>query len=170
MTNLDAIREKRLKTLVQIWEHLVDSKKISNKLHNLNKVLVAEVIEHYIQDVCVLKQRYKIEDRIQTPKIAGLMASAIVRFRPIIPLVDKFEAEDDLYVNELFAIYHGLCVCGEFSNSEALKNFLDDSLFDEWYDKFQYLLHHRNYTSESLILIFETVSRFVFPEVFESDA
>jgi hypothetical protein len=36
-------------------------------------------------------------------------------------------------------------------------------LLPEWFDRFKYLLHERNYTSEALMMVFETLCLTAFP-------
>src|SRR4051812_28783917 len=82
------IREKRTQTLIGVWKSLVDAGKFDENRLRLSVPLVNETIEYYLGDYASLKRRYRIEDtRIQLHKIAGMMAGAIMRFRPIVPLV-----------------------------------------------------------------------------------
>jgi hypothetical protein len=46
---------------------------------------------------------------------------------------------------------------------EVAANFIASPLFPKWFEKFQYLLHHRNHTPEALSFLFETISGFLFP-------
>ena len=165
---INDLRDKRLAVLSGIWDRLVESGKFSNDESELNKTLASEAVLHYAKDVEILKLRYEIDDKIQVPKVAGLMAGAILRFRPVVPLVDEFSKEEYLFANETLAIYHGLCVCGEFSGTGALENLIERDFFDSWLKNFIYLLHYRNHTPESLVFVFDTLSRFVFPEAFKT--
>src|SRR6266581_8481265 len=91
---LDAIREKRVRTLIGLWKSLIETGKFSDERLKLSIPLLNETVEYYLGDLESLKRRYKIQDsRIQLHKIAGMMAGAILRFRPIIPIVDKIESE-----------------------------------------------------------------------------
>lgn len=40
--------------------------------------------------------------------------------------------------------------------------------FDQWLEEFVYLLHSRNHTAESLIFIYQTISRIYFPANFST--
>ena len=88
-------RRKRLQALIGCWS---DFSIINKDSYLLSPVLVEEVVEHYIQDLEILKTRYVINNKAQLHKVAGLMAAAIVRFRPIIPLVMKHNAFQYIYI------------------------------------------------------------------------
>src|SRR4051794_30910380 len=104
---LDAVREKRLRTLIGLWKSLVETGRFSEERLKLSVPLLNETVEYYLGDLQSLKRRYKIQDsRVQLHKIAGMMAGAILRFRPIIPLFDKMESEYEIVANELFAVLH----------------------------------------------------------------
>lgn len=159
------VREKRVRTLLGTWKSLVQTDKFSAERLKLSTPLLNETVEYYLGDLQSLKRRYKIEDsRIQLHKIAGMMAGAILRFRPIIPLVDQFESEYEVVANELFAILHGVAICGEYHLKDGRLDIIDQEWFDPWLKDFLYFLHYRHYTSEALIFTFETLSYLRFPE------
>lgn len=163
---IEALRIKRLAFLGRIWEMLTDNNILSPKRFSLSSPLLNEVALHYLADVKVLKSRYKIDKKIQLHKIAGLTTGSILRFRPIIPTVDEFNSSQEIYANEIFAITHGLAICGEFSVKEC-EVMIQEAWFDTWFNDFLYLLHNRNYTSESLMFIYQTLSIFKFSSNFE---
>jgi hypothetical protein len=165
--DFEALRRKRTGVLLQIWDHLIDEKIIDPSRFKLAYPLLNEVIEHYLSDVKVLKCRYGIDDKIQLHKIAGLMTALILRYRPIIPIIDEYHDKREIYINEFYAIIHGLAICGEYSLKECEK-ISEQPWFNGWVSDFTYLLHHRNHTPESLIFIFETFSIFNFPNNFAS--
>lgn len=164
--NLDDLRRKRVELMLQVWDHLIANNVIAPDRFNLSVPLVNEVVEHYLDDVRVIKCRYKIDDKIQLHKVAGLLTSLIVRYRPIIPSTNEYENPKEIYSNEIFAIMHGLAICGEFSIAEC-ENVTSQKWFDTWFTDFLYLLHSRNHTAESLIFIFQTFSIFNFPNNFK---
>ena len=88
------------------------------------------------------------------------MTNLIVKYRPIVPL----EAGNDPseYINEIFAIYHALCICADFSDGEELLAFENMADYSEFYKDMRYLLN-RNYTPESLIMVFKTLCLCRFP-------
>jgi hypothetical protein len=162
--DVDEIRQRRTKTMLGVWDSFIINRRYSLDRFKLSPPLVNEVIEQYITDRHILKIRYNIPERIQLYKVAGLMTSAIMRFRPIIPLKNNIETVSDIYVNEIFAVYHGLAICGEHSSVKAM-SILDEMWFVKWRDEFVYYLHYRNYTAESLCFIFNTLSSLAFPEI-----
>lgn len=163
--HLESLREKRTTTLVAVWNTLLKgnlSNLIRKDLFQLSIPLVNEIVQHYLRDYTILKYRYKIPDKIQLYKIAGLMTSSILRFRPILPLVEEYETDEEMYINEIFAVVHGISICGEYHENEINK-ILQEQWFQEWMNEFVYLLHYRNYTPESLMFIYRTISYFQFP-------
>lgn len=165
--DLDSVRKKRMELLIQTWELLVQINYIDPKKFCLSPPLLNEVVEHYIDDIRILKCRYKIHDKIQLHKIAGLMTSLILRYRPIIPSIDQYGTTKECYSNEIFAIIHGLSICGEYS-IEKCEDLAGQSWFSPWLNDFLYMLHTRNHTPESLVFIFQTLSIFIFPKNFQS--
>lgn len=166
----EKIRIKRTKTLIGVWDYIINNKILNPERFMLSIPLVNEVIQHYIIDLHILKFRYNIQDKIQPHKIAGLMASAILRFRPIISeKIDNYESDSEMYANEILAAIHGLAVCGEFNSPEENKKILNEPWFEPWLNNFLYLLHHRNHTAESISFIFLTLSYFKFPQNIEND-
>lgn len=160
------IREKRYVLIKSLWKLMVNQGYFNEERMKLAIPLVDEVIEHYIADWNIIKVRYKIPAEIQLHKIAGLMAASILRYRPIIPLSDDMEGKYEIYANEFFAVLHGLAICGEYS-LEKCQMLATADWFDTWLDDFLHLLHRRNYTSEALAFIFETLCIFAFQENFE---
>ena len=163
------VRKRRTQTLVKLWKRISSSPKgIDPKRFQLNHALVTEVVEHYISDWKILKKRYHITNRIQLHKVAGLMAAAILRYRPITPKVQEFQSKQEAFANETFAIVHGLALCGEhtYAQIEDMPIF-DEPWFSQWFHAFEFLLHHRNYSTEGIIFTFETLSRTYFSENFQ---
>jgi hypothetical protein len=167
------IAKKRLVTLVKAWAKLVSNGAMDSSKYTLNASFANKAVEHYLRDLEALKRRYGIPGKVEMPKIAGLMAYSIMKFKPLIPINGKEENIKDFGGNELLAIYYGLCVCADLGNGnaddEAIQNLLANPFFKEWFGKFNYLLSERNYTSESLIMIFDTLG-FVFGNGYESEA
>jgi len=164
-TALDELRAKRVRTLIGVWKSLVQTGKFSDARLKLSVPLLNETVEYYLGDLDSLKRRYRIDkSRVQLHKIAGMMAGAILRFRPIIPIVDKITSEYELVANELFAIFHGIAICGEYNLHDGRLEIIDEEWFDPWLQDFLYLLHYRHYTSEALIFTFETLTWLRFPK------
>jgi hypothetical protein len=161
----DSIRQKRTSTLIGVWKSLIETGKFDSTRFKLSTPLVNETIEYYLGDLKSIRRRYKIENsRIQLHKIAGMMAGAIMRFRPVIPLFEEVETEYDLVANEVLAIFHGVAICGEYTLKDGRLEIVDQEWFDSWVKDFVYFLHHRHYTSEALIFVFETLTCLRFPE------
>jgi hypothetical protein len=145
-----------------VWDYLNSKGQANKEDFMLSEPVVNEIVQHYLTDLKILKYRYKIKDKIQLHKVAGLITSLIVRYRPILPLVQTYSTEDEMYMNEKFAIIHGLSICAEYSNEDIL-TLINEPWFDTWYRDFIYLLHVRHHTPESLTFIFETLCVFKFP-------
>lgn len=164
---LDEVRLKRIQTLKGVWDMLTSHGGLDSQRLRLSPWLLNEVIEHYIGNLIILKRRYKIEQRIQLYRIAGLTTYAVVRYRPVIPLVDVLESAKELYANETLAVIHGVAVCGEFTSNDKVMTILAEDWFQVWYNDFLYMLHYRNYTPEDLIFTYETLSLTKFSDCFK---
>jgi len=159
------IKIKRARSLVYMARELVKSGILDGENYTLNADIVSELVEHYAQDLANLKSRYRISGRANSAKVAGLMASAIMRYRPWLP-IDGKAILNNHDGNETLAIFHGLALCairsdGEISQEE-LRKFINNPAFEEWLCRFKYLLRNRNHTSESLAFVFDTIGSFVF--------
>ena len=161
---VEEIRAKRMAVLLGVWDRLLLAGKVSKTHLRLSPLLANEVIEQYMADRDVLRKRYKISGRIQLHKIAGLMAAAILRFRPAVPMTDDLNLPVELYANELLAVYHGVAICAELTARDQYVGLIESPWFGRWLNEFIYLLHFRNYTAESLVFIFYTLTVLNFPE------
>ncbi|GHV14991.1 hypothetical protein AGMMS49938_12160 [Fibrobacterales bacterium] len=149
---------KRAITFIETFKQFIED---CDKFY-INGSLLEDVIQHYVSDLDILKKRYN-SSCIKLPKIAGLMANSIVRFKPIVLKNSKENlSKKEKSINESFAIYHGLCICSDFSKGVELETFLKSTDFNSWFDDMLYLLRNRNYTSESLIVIFKTLCQNYF--------
>lgn len=159
------VKEKRIECICQSFKMLVDAGLISADTMYMSTPLLEETVEYYFSDMDTLKKRYNIVDKIQLYKIAGLLASAIVKIKPIVPMptLEFFSDDKEIYANDLLAIYVGLAICSEYDIEYCITN---EPWFNEWLNNFIFLLHHRRYTAESLMFIFETISRICFPNAF----
>jgi hypothetical protein len=163
------IAGKRMVSLVKSWKRLLDENLVPDWHYMaFNASIAARVVRHYVQDLEILKLRYNIENRAQTPKVAGLMANALLKYRPLVPIDGKRRDIEYIKANEALAIYHGLSVCANYGkngdeNHKLLCDLMSKPIFIEWLKRFVYLLQERNYTSESLIMVFETLCMGAFP-------
>lgn len=158
------IRLRRVQTLAGVWRSFVKYGWFDPERVRLSDPLVNEVVEQYLADRKALKARYHIEGRIQLYKIAGLMGASIMRFRPAVHLASEMKLDQEMYANELLAIYHGLAICAEHSENRYEMGFLDEPWFGPWRDEMLFFLHFRNYTPESLCMIFFTLMQAKFPD------
>jgi len=163
---------RRAKYLDETLERVLDFK-IGSKsgylirdIFMLNRSLAFKAIRFYVQNLDTLKDVYGIEDKVEASKIAGLMANAILKFRPLVPIHGQDECEDieDNDFNELLAVYHGIVICtAEYPYRLRLMNdFIVKESFNKWLKQFMYLIQEREYSAESLIMIFETLCVTVF--------
>lgn len=172
MSDKETKQQRRAKYLDATLNHILNLKMagrnnfLMKDIFTLNRSLALKTIRFYVQNIDTLKDIYGIEDKVAASKIAGLMASAILRFRPLVPIDGKVEWEEieDNECNEFLAIYHGLNICAaEHPNGiEMMNEFMVSPAFDKWFKQFMYLLLEREYTAESLIVIFETLCVTVF--------
>jgi hypothetical protein len=150
---------KRINTFIKTCSDLVRVGKIDGKKFTINASLATKAVNLYLDDLEELKKRYRIAGRVQSPKIAGLMANAILKFYPIVPLNGKEPDIGGLNVNEIAAIYHGLCVCAaDGKEREAkIREIIRKPFFKEWFEAMRFHLKERNCTAESLYMIFQTI-------------
>lgn len=165
---IDQLRFKRMQNIIGLWEYCISINVINGENLKISAPLCNEVVEHYLMDQTILKLRYNISNRIQPPKVAGLLTSLLLRYRPLVPISDKL-SKDDIYANESFAILHGLSICGEFSSYEELVGLCREEWFVTWINNFIYLLHHRNHTPEALSFIYETLAMTKFKKALRQE-
>jgi len=167
---VNQLRKTRQDAFIGCYKELLDSGLLTKGDFYIDAILLQETIAHYLSDVEVLKLRYKISNRIQLPKIAGMMVNSVMKYRPIIFNKGSERSKKLLHANCIFAIYHGISICCEFSLGRKdliLRDFVGNKSFARWFNNFAYLLQSRNYTSEALIQVFETFCLFAAPEALE---
>lgn len=159
MQNEDECLNDKMFSLVKVWVGLLRSGLADGTTFCFNHAIATKVITSYLSDLEILKIRYGIKGRAQHTKIAGIMANSILKYRPIVPTKGNQTGIEECKVNELLAICHGIFVCVESRqlNIEIMKKLFTDALFKDWADKFMHLIRERNYTSESLVMVFETL-------------
>jgi hypothetical protein len=155
----ESLRCKRTVVVLRALDDFLKRYRIS-RLYTMDKEAIAEVVKSYIQDLNILKTRYDCE-MVQLPKIAGLMTNLIMRYRPIVPFDHNKNPLPK--INEVFAVYHGLCLCSDFSNGEELEKFSKTDACTEFFEDMTYLLD-RNFTAENLIMVFKTLCLSHFPK------
>jgi len=171
--DIDKMAEKA-DWLANLWLRIYQRIAIPYKeAFELNPALTQKATYHYAKDLRVLKKRYQIEDKAQAPNVAGLMAGAILKYRPLVPFYGPQDGIEKDAVNEFLAIYYGICVCanyrGDGAGNKEMAALMAKPHFRLWLRRFAYLLKERNFTSEALILIFETLCLFAFPDALEAE-
>jgi hypothetical protein len=159
--------EKRLKGLYTAWSLIYQDPKIKYKqMFTFNRAIAVKVVTHYAKDLDFLKLRYNIPNKVQPPKIAGLMVNAVLKYRPLVPKEGGQIDIEQNEVNEFLALYCGLSVCAKYSQGGigVLNGLILRPSFKIWLRRFIFLLRERNYTSESLIMAFETLCWASFPD------
>ncbi|MDR2582947.1 MAG: hypothetical protein LBC75_05650 [Fibromonadaceae bacterium] len=159
MQNEEELLNDKMFSLVKVWAGLLHSGLVDGTIFSFNHSIATKVVTHYLSDLKILKIRYGIKDRVQYTKIAGLMANAILKYRPIVPIKGNQVGIEESKCNELLAVCHGIFVCVENQqlNVKIMKELFTDVLFKDWANKFLHLLRERNYTAESLVMVFETL-------------
>jgi hypothetical protein len=160
----EALRCKRTVVILRALDEFLKKYHIS-KLYTLDREATYEMIKDYVQDLNIYKTRYNCET-VQLPKIAGLMTNLIAKYRPVVPY--DHSKNPIPRINEVFAVYHGLCLCSDFSNGEEFSDFSKTDICTEFFEDVTYLLR-RNFTAESLIIIFKTLCLSHFPKFKEKN-
>ena len=162
----EEIRLKRTAQLVGTWKMMQASFKDLEGTAFLHTHLVAETVERYLRDREALIARHNIHGRIQRHKVAGLMAAAIVKTRPIQLYDDMGKAARVSKDNEYMALAHGIAVCAE-GKPEELQKIKALPMFGVWCGDFIYQLRNRHDCAPWCSLAFETLSLTYFPRNLE---
>jgi hypothetical protein len=159
-----AVKYKRLLVIIHTFKNFLKNYSITAK-YTLDAKALLKVIRCYLDDLSIIKKRYGCE-RIQLPKIAGLLTNLIVRCRPVVPvnIADNPHAN----INEAFAVYHALCVCSDFSSGAELLAFSKTGEHRIFYEDMVYLLN-RNFTPENLIMVYKTLCLYQFKSFASKD-
>jgi hypothetical protein len=118
MADINELKTIRMKALIKVWGDILVGLK-ADQIFAFNHAIATDVVNHYVDDLEFLKRRYGIIGRAQPPKVAGLMANAILKYRPLVPLNGRQQNIEGNTVNEILAIYHGICVCAEHQANGA---------------------------------------------------
>ena len=161
----DQIRETRAETLYASWIKVQEHFEAYALVSNLNTVRVGKVIEDYAMSRENFVNRHKITGRIQKHKVAGLMAAAILKSKP----VDVNDRDHSPYYeatqgNEVLAFWHGLAICAEGAESKEIEALVGHPLFKTWQGDLMSLFEHHPDNPECFALIFETISLPYFPD------
>lgn len=161
---VEELRTKRHETIKRVWSKF----HVNKENFALSPLLIDSVIEQYIKDLCILKFRYNIENKAQLHKVAGLMTSSLLKYRPILPCAMKYNIPRQVYTNEIFAIYHGISICGGLYSDEDIRKVMNLPEVAKLLEGLIFLLHYRNYTSEAVSSFYESLAVHYFPKNFES--
>jgi transposase-like protein len=96
-------------------------------------------------------------------KVAGLMAAAIMKNRPV-QIIENSPASSISMDNEVLAVMHGLAVCAEGSPAKDIIKIVEQPAFRVWFHNFVHLLHDQPSHTEGFVGIFEAFSVAHFPE------
>ncbi len=105
-------------------------------------------------------------------KVAGMMAAAICKYRPIQFSEVPKKPRVSLFQNEMLALWCGLAVCSEpyaGVQTEALKAMTGEESFIIWEQEFLNLLHLRPDSAQAFILIFHTLCMKYLPLAVDMD-
>jgi hypothetical protein len=175
--NRPQIFKERYASISHIWQCLVRLGKVNAEFFTLNRAIMERSVRHYIDELGIIKIKYGIEKLAQSQKMAGAAAVSIMKFRPVVPLDGGYYGShiEGETVNERLAIFHGIIVCADHyirnygGSKETVSAFLKTDRFEDWLNKFVYLLKERTYTSESIIMIFDGFCLANFPEAVEKE-
>jgi len=174
---LDSIWFKRTRTINESYEEFVEKGDIRKSEIFLSKEQVGRAVDFYISEYQIYKLKYRVKGTFQLHRVAGLLAAALVRHRPIQLKSPDFKSESDseARLNELFALHVSLSICAEYyvSQEHNVADILtaNVNLFNKWKRRMLFLLDSGDFTSESLVLVFETFCMNYFPDnfLFEED-
>jgi hypothetical protein len=104
--------------------------------------LARATIEDYLQARELLMSRDKISGNLQWHKIAGLMASAVVKNRPIQLVPENVDSKGFRLSrdNEAFAVLQGLAICASAKSDQEIRAVLKLPHFPKWFADFVHLL------------------------------
>lgn len=160
---IDEIRKKRIATLLGCYEFFKTRYLEVRENTHISKSLVACTVEDYIRDRQALVNRHGIKGRIQRHKIAGLMAAAIVKNRPV-QLIQDSDVNHLSMDNEYLAALHGLAVCSEGREPGEIAKIISNPAIRIWFNDFVYYLRRQPSNTEGFIAVFLTLSATYFPE------
>lgn len=159
------IRRTRSETLHAVWYKIVDEFEPLALVPKLNENVVAKVVEDYIAARAGFVARYKIKDRIQRPKVAGLMAASILKFKPVeMNDRDHSPVYEATQANELLALWHGLGICAEGVSQKEIDRFISTEHFETWRGDLLCLFEQQPSAAEAFVMLFETLSLNFFPD------
>jgi len=155
----DQISQTRKETLHAVWIKVVEELDRLALVPKLNATTVEKVVEDYIATRGAYVARYKIKDRIQRHKIAGLMAASILKFKPVeMNDRDHSPVYESTQGNEILAFWHSLAICAEGAELKSIEELCSRPNFEVWKGDLLCLFEQHPGSAEAFSLIFETMS------------
>ncbi len=139
----------------------------------LHPAVLGQCIDHYLDDYVILKIRYRIERerQIQLHRVAGLLAAALMRYRPVVLKTGcQPESINEVRINEHLAMYVGINICSEkyaHAGRDTGGILGSNPLLADWIKRMKFFLESRNYTAESLVMIFDAICVLLYPDNFK---
>lgn len=160
------IRLKRTAMLLGAYEFMRQRYREVREGTHLARSFVAATVEDYLTQRRLIVGRDNITGRIQWHKVAGLMASAIAKNRPIQLVESDPDAPSTRLSrdNEIFAVLHGIAICAEGRKSGDVELVLRLGGFRTWFSDLVYTVHNDPANTAAFIMAFETLSLTHFPE------
>lgn len=171
---IELLRQRRTAQLLLTYEDVRNRYQEIAESTELDERNVVRAVECYLELRDTLRRKHGIESKIQKHKIAGLMATAIMKHPPI-RLISS-QVEDGLSKdNEYLAAVHGLAICAEDENAEfpditsVIARLCDTKNFADWFRELIFDLSECSPDQSSgLIMTFRTISLTHFPHNFDS--
>lgn len=168
----DDLLKKRIVTILGVWDELRDKYPALFSECHLERELLREAVESYLddRDAYMARRRISPPNRIMFHKVAGMMAAAICKYRPIQFTGPSTSKRDSLLQNELLALWNGIALCAEpyLKNLDVLKGMVDDEPFTVWKSEFLQLLHLRPDSAQAIIVIFHSMCMKYLPLTVDS--
>jgi len=166
--------QKRMDGLRKLWKILSDKQPQFFKGCSLNRVLLREAVENYLNDRDVYKLRHRIEgdNKIMLHKVAGLVAASICKFKPVQIHPDPSQGSHDTFQNERFAFWHGLAICAEpyKPRKEVLDIMLGCEHFYELEKEALALFQRRPDSADAFIVLYRAICMNYLPTTVESNS
>ena len=157
--DIKGTKVKRVEQIVYTTNVLIAIGELDATNYTLDKKIVSKLVDHYCRELVNIKDWYNIKDKANTAKVAAIMVSAIIRFRPWIPKYGKIDSENRYNGNEIIAIYQGLALCA-VENKNHVDRFMNSKKFDKWFNMFKFVLRNRYISTDVIMLVFETIKTF----------
>ena len=153
------------KNLILFINKLSDIGLLNADKYTLNLGILNEIMIQYNIMNKYIKKSDRIYKKTITANKSGLIAYLIIRYKPWV-LKNGNDERHKNDGNEIIAIYHGILLCSLSKNvSDSyvnLDDFINNTNFNKWQNLFKLILKTQNYSFETLILLFDTIRKFIF--------